>query len=154
MLKNKLVLKDLGDPKSIFKGDKPLIVLGTIVGIATGIFSKADGKDPTKIFSGLKGTFEGIPADQKEDAVQSGVLYLPDGIYNMLAANFQGENAATSIQFAIEVQVKKATNPIGYEFGFVQKGKLATADPLASLKEAAGLAKALPALATAATPKK
>lgn len=137
VIKNKLVIKDLGDPKGVHKkdGDNAQIVLGTLFGICTGVGSKTDQRDPTKVFHFLKGDFEGVPSEKDADRTRSGVLYLPDGMHNLIASQFAGDNAPDKLQFALEVIVKKAKNPAGYEFGFNPKIKASEADPLEALRD-------------------
>lgn len=136
-IRNKLVLKDIGNPKGIlspdFKGEK--FVLGMLIGIATGVQRRANKTDPTKMDEALIGTFEGRPADAKGTVIQSGKCYLPEGMFNMIATKLEGENAADSVQFGIEVAVIKATNPAGYTWTFTPKVKVSEADPLAGLRD-------------------
>lgn len=137
VIKNKLVLKDMGNPAKVkeLDGDKAKHILGTILGVATGVRRRANKADPTKMDEGLTGTFEGVPTDAKLDRVQSGVLYLPEGMFQMIAAKLEGENAADSVQFAIEVATVKAQNPAGYTWAFTPKIAVMEADPLASMRE-------------------
>ena len=145
IIKNKLVLKDLGNPAKVkdLQGDKAKHVLGTIIGIASGVRRRANKTDPTKMDEGLLGNFEGVPNDKDADTVSSGVCYLPEGMFQMIASKLEGENAADSVQFAIEVATVKANNPAGYTWAMTPKIDTAEADPLAALRERAGL-KALP----------
>jgi len=141
VIKNKLVLKDLGNPSKVkdMTGDKAKHVLGTILGIATNVRRRANRVDPTRMDEALVGTFEGVPSDATEDRVSSGLLYLPDGMFNMIAAKLEGENAADQVQFAIEVATVKANNPIGYTWAFTPKIAATEADPLAAMREKLGI---------------
>ena len=65
-----------------------------------------------------------------------------------IAANLEmvdddGKRVNNSIQFAVEVGVKKAENQIGYEYTAKEIMKSNAADPLASIRES--ISKALPA---------
>src|SRR5665213_4082330 len=84
-MKSKLVPKDLGNPKIVLTlpSGQDKYILGTIIGIASDIFTRTDPQ--MKTYEGLKGSFEGTPADKTKDVVQSGVLYLPSGIHELIA---------------------------------------------------------------------
>lgn len=139
VIKNKLVVKDLGNPSlvKLMEGEKAKHVLGTIMGIATSVGRKADKTDPTKIHTFLKGTFEGMPSDPKADIVSSGVCYLPEGIQAMIESKLEGEHAADSVQFALEVATVKATNAAGYTWAVTPMVAASEADPLQALRQQA-----------------
>lgn len=142
-VRNKLVAKDIGNPKAILAMPKEgnfKNVLGIIMGIATGVKRRADKVDPTKMNEALIGTFEGTPSDAKEPIISSGVCYLPEGMFNLIASKLEGENAAENVQFAIEVATIHANNAAGYTWSFTPKLAVAQADPLAAMREQLKLA--------------
>lgn len=151
-IRNKLTLKDMGNPSMVkaMEGDKAKHVLGLIIGIASSVRRRANKTDPTKMDEGLLGDFESVPSDTKIDRVRSGVLYLPEGMFNLIASKLEGENAADSVQFAIEVATVKAANPAGYTWSFTPKLETAAADPLAAMRDALKI----PAIAAPEAPAK
>lgn len=138
VIKNKLVLKDLGEPAMVktMEGANAKYVLGTIYGIASAVKRRADKADPTKMHESLAGSFEGVPADPKLDTVSSGTLYLPEGIQNMISTKLEGENAANSVQFAFEICTVKATNAAGYAWAVTPIIKAEEGDPLDAMRTA------------------
>jgi hypothetical protein len=152
-IKSKLAAKDCGDPKKILGLDADIktLMLGTLIGQATKISQRADATG-TKVVEGLNGTFEAIPADPKSDTIRSGTCYLPEGIFEMVAAplrpDSEGKQAAESVRFAVEVSVVRATNPQGYSWSFKPLMNEAENenDPLVQIKAAMSKnGKALPA---------
>ncbi len=137
IIKNKLVLKDIGNPKGLLGQPETVkkFLLGTIFGIATKVGKKGRQNDPTQIDTWLVGDFEGIPAEADKDTVRSGKLFLPEGIHNMIAAQIEGENAASSVQFALEVYTQRSTNAAGYEWVVQPLVKTDVADPLAAMRQ-------------------
>jgi len=140
-VRNKLVVKDLGDGSQVkgMEAKNAKFVLGTIVGIATGVRNRQDKTDPTKSHTALVGDFMGIPSDDKMDRVRSSVCYLPEGIFGLIAGKLQGENAVDNVQFALEIATIKATNAAGYTWSITPKVETQEADPLAHLLEQANV---------------
>lgn len=137
-VKSKLVAKDLGNPKGVMafeEGSKKVHVLGTIIGIATGVKSKV--MDNGDVFEQIMGQFEGVRADNGE-VIESGILYLPSGIQERLAEPLKREGA-TDIQFGIQIGTRLAPNAAGYEYIVEQLHRPSAHDPLeairASIKE-------------------
>lgn len=134
-IKSKLVFKDLGEPalvKTLPEGQTKLM-LGTIIGIADGI-KIAKGPDGVSAFEGLKGTFEGVPADPTKDTVRSGVTFLGDAFQADIVALLKSDDAPESVSFAYEVWVVKAANPAGYSWALAPKMKATEADPLSAMR--------------------
>lgn len=134
-IKSKLVFKDLGEPalvKALPEGQDKML-LGSIIGIADGI-KLAKGPDGVSQFEGLKGTFEGVPADPKRDTVRSGVAFLGDAFQADILALLKDENGPETVSFAYEVWVVKAKNPAGYSWALAPKMPAAEADPLSSMR--------------------
>lgn len=138
-VRNKLTVKDLGDGSLVkqLPAANAKHVLGTIVGIASGVRNRADKTDPTKTHTALIGDFLGVPSDSKMDRVRSSVCYLPEGIFGLIAGKLQGESGVENVQFALEIATIKATNAAGYTWSITPKVETAEADPLEHLLEAA-----------------
>lgn len=142
-IKSKLVLKDIGNPKKAaasFSETVKKVPLGIIIGIADKKITRkaANGID---FFEGLGGTFEGRPADETADTVQSGVCFLPEGIQNTMFAQLvttddEGREVSTGaqIQFAYRVSVVEASNPQGYSWSFEPLLEPVQSDPLSALR--------------------
>lgn len=135
VVKAKLQMKDLGPPKGVFKlseeGDTDTaFLLGTCIGIASGI---KNGIAPdAKPYTGLKGTFEGVPADPKRDTVRSGVCYLPSGFQEPIEAALADGNA--TVRFAFEVYTVRSSAPIGYSYKLKQLSAPSAVDPLSEFR--------------------
>lgn len=151
--KTKLTLKDIasGNPKKIMAllpEKEESIVVGTIIGIASGIKNGkgADGVTPAK---GLAGDFEGTPADTELDVVRSGVCYLPEAFMNPIFDLLEKEGGPDSVQFAAEVLLMRAANPAGYSWAMrpVQDQHAVENDPLKALRSALPKPSATPAIA-------
>lgn len=147
VLKSKLAGKMLGNPKAgalLKDGERHYV--GRIFGVANGV--KKGTNQTGDPYLGLRGSFEGRPADTENyDTVQSGVCYLPGGIAEMIAAAIESlpEDASPNVQFAFDLYTKKANNPIGYEWDTVPVIETKEADPLSAMRtaiEAADKAKA------------
>jgi hypothetical protein len=141
-MKAKLVPKDLGNPKRVttLPEGQNKVVLGTIIGIASDIFTRTDPQQNT--YEGLKGSFEGVSSDDTQDIIQSGVLYLPTGMHEMIAdvikqVDDKGERTVASVQFAFEVAAVKASNPQGYSWAIKKLVDETEADPLKELRSIA-----------------
>lgn len=153
-VKSKIVLKDMGNPKKIAAQPDSVqqITLGTLYGIATGIVRRTT--PDTKVYEGLAGTFECVSTDDNTDTIQSSILYLPDGAFQLLAdplkkmvpvldangnpkMDADGEPVekrdVESIKFAMDICVVRANNAAGYSWKFVPLGVQAN-DPLADLR--------------------
>lgn len=141
MLKNKVVLKDVGNPKAVtmLPDGQTKLLLGTIIGIASGTVERK-AADGLTTFTGLKGSFEAVPANADNDTVQGGVCFLPESfqgpIEDMLADD------ADSVKFAFEVYAVKADNPQGYSWAMQPLTEAAQNDPLAELRALAPASKA------------
>lgn len=120
--RTKLVLKDLGNPDAIKsqKDDVKRLVLGTLVGRASGFIERTNPKDG-EVMEGLTGEFRSIPADAEADQLESGVLFIPDAFHNLIAARLKKAKEADAnavINFAFEVASVRATNPQGRSWDF------------------------------------
>jgi len=105
------------------------------IGIANGYKT---GKSTYGDWTAFKGSFECVRLSDGATFVGSS-LFLPPSvtemIYTALQANIDKESGEMqSVQFAFEIGVKKATNPIGYEYTVKSLVKAAGADPLAALR--------------------
>jgi hypothetical protein len=130
-------------PKRIhgLKEDQKELVLGSIVGNATGIFTGTNPVDGS-VFKGLKGAFEYTDADPERDVLTSGKMFLPSGIDEMIF-NAVEEADGGSVQFAFEVSVFRADNPQGYSWKYKPLMKAAEVDPLSELRKLAAERRAL-----------
>lgn len=146
----KLTLKGIGCNPSKAKAENKEITLARIYGVAGGVITK---EGVNGFVSGVTGTFEAIRADDPDTRYQSGVLYLPVGIIDMLIdAVDTGEVDKNnrpiygSVKFALELSAMPATNPIGYSYSATPLFDAEENDPLAEIRAIAfdGL-KALPA---------
>lgn len=135
-IKSKLVFKDLGEPAAVklLPEGQTKILLGTIVGIADGI-KVSKGADGITEFRGLKGTFEGVPADPKRDTVKSGVAFLGDAFQADIIALLDEKDGPESVSFAYEVWVVKAPNAAGYSWALAPKMPAAANDPLSEMRK-------------------
>jgi hypothetical protein len=136
--RTKIVPKDLGDP-SIIKlqpEETKRYMLGTIIGIVTGFVFRADLKDADRKMEGLSGSFRSIPADEKRDELESGILWLPDAFHNIIAATFRKmseDDKNAQLRFAYEIYSIRASNPIGYSWEFKPKIEATGGNPLNEL---------------------
>lgn len=148
--KTKLVLSDLGSPKAVtaedFQGKEML--LGTIIGLASAI-KVAKGTDGITEFHGMKGTFEGTPADPKRNVILSSVCYMPDDFQDPVLNLLRGREAVgkegdddyrppvapvEEVKIAFEVYAIKADNPQGYSWMLKPLMDYKANDPLAALR--------------------
>jgi len=103
------------------RGKKERVHLARIFGIASGI-KVAKGQNGEPVY-GVTGDFRGINIEKPGDTFQSGILYLPGGINEMLlAAVDTGEVDAKDkpvyreVQFAFDIFAKPSSSPAGYQF--------------------------------------
>ncbi len=133
VMKAKIAVKDLGNPKkaaALDEGDTSRITLGRVMGIATDI---KKGLNPQgEPYMGLVGSFEGTPADETKDIIQSGVCYLPGGVTEAIAGQMQASGKPVS--FAFDIKVFKANNAAGLSYELIPLIKPADNDPLAALR--------------------
>lgn len=140
MVKAKLSMRDLGNPKAVTgkpEGDNSPLYLGMIYGIARGVRTRVDDKG--EVDEALKGDFEGeraeaLKVDGEPDVthIRSGICYLPSGFHDQMVTAVKETEGGVS--FKLRVLVRKATNPIGYEYAMQPVAAPEIADPLASLR--------------------
>lgn len=118
------------------------VLQASIFGLATGVKKKEMPNGDT--FYPIVGNFEAINAKTGE-VYNSGQLYLPSGIHEMIASSFlvDDDKSDTVVQFAIDLFARVANNPRGYEWLAKSKVKASANDPLAALRN---IVKGLPAL--------
>lgn len=128
----------LGQPETVRE-----FILGTLIGQASD-FKVGKAKSPTGEefeYRGYTGKFEYVDAHDSE-VIQSGVLYLPAGIDEMLTAAVK---AAIEVQghvnVMLEVGVYRSNVPGGYSWKFNQLGQLEANDPLDEMRKAMTAAK-------------
>ena len=135
--KSKLVVKNIGNPRAVtaLPQGQDKLFLGTMMGVAEKLIARADAAG--NMFTGLAGTFEGIPSDPNMDTIKSGVCFLPAGIMEMIStplAEAAEKGEAIKVGFAFECYSLKATNAAGYEYGFESAADAQAVDPLAELR--------------------
>lgn len=117
----KITVATMGCNPSQAKADDKKVLVARVAGKASGL-KHTVGKDgdPT---TGVTGEFFGVNA-QKGTQFQSGVLYLPSGIIELLIDAVVGEGELDAndkpifnrIEFAFEIFAVPAKNPIGYSY--------------------------------------
>lgn len=147
----KMSIKTLGaNPKAasvnLEKEKAKRVPMVRIMGIARGI-KAAVGNDGDPVF-GLTGQFEGVNIETGETA-QSGVLYLPSGIQELiqdpLESAINAGDKTAAVQFAVDLYAVSATNKAGYSFEADNLAAPEREDPFAALRTALE-GKKLPAL--------
>ena len=119
----------------------PLFIVG-------GIANKVKTGDSTYgTWTALVGQFEATNIETGEVFVGP-QCFLPEPMNGMIAASLEmlddeGKRVNNSVQFAVEVGVKKSDNTVGYEYTAKEIMKSDSADPLAAIRET--ITKALPA---------
>lgn len=146
--RTKLALKDMGEP-SIIKTLPENIRqhrLGGLFGIATGFVSRTNPKDGT-VMEGLAGAFRVVPSDEKRETLESGILFIPDAFHNGIAMRLremQKTDTLATLDFTFDINVIRASNPIGYSWEFKPTREFAGKNPLDELQAAHEAFKALP----------
>lgn len=116
----KMTAKTLGLPAHRAKDGAP-VELGRIYGEATGIITNEIGGD---LLFGLKGQFFGDNYHNTEKTFQSGKLYLPGGVNEMLVSAVEGEGVEddkgrpiyNAVKFAFSIRSVPSNNPAGYSY--------------------------------------
>lgn len=140
MVKAKLAMRDIGNPKAVTAkpdGDNSPLYLGMIYGIARGVRTRVDDKG--EIDEALRGDFEAERAEPLKTEgepdvthIRSGICYLPSGFHDQMITAVKETEGGVS--FKLRIQVRKAQNPIGYEYIMQPIAAPEVADPLASLR--------------------
>jgi hypothetical protein len=155
---SKMSVKTLKANPALAKAENKRVFLCRIVGIAGGLVTKVDTRGEP--ITGITGNFRGKNVVTHEE-YESGVLYLPGGIQEMLenAVN-KGELDKNdkpiyeAVEFALDIYSVPASNPIGYSYEAEPVFKAKEADPLSELMAKAEEARNLPALEAAKDDKK
>lgn len=156
----KLTVKDMKcDPKRVLgmEGDEARQMMCRIYGVAsdTKVKTLTDTRDGSvKNYEQLKGQFRGINLTTGE-RFQSGILYLPEGIHELLAEPLKAAHAANEdaeVTFGFDVFSEKRKNVAGYGYGAVVLGEPAADDAFARL-ESDFVKAGAPALPAPAEPK-
>lgn len=133
---SKLTVKQLGNPMRAAV-DNRNVVLGTIIGRATGTKVKLDSKGDAH--EAIVGTFEGKSADGNI-TIHAAMLYLPGGLHESIVERLKEMKGAPA-EFGVEIMSMPATNAAGYSYAMRSLMPMtATSDPLAAIRAAAGLA--------------
>lgn len=149
-LLTKMSVKSVGANPARAKTENCKVPLARFYGIARGIVMKVDQRGEP--ITGLTGDFYATNVESGEE-FQSGVLYLPGGIHELLVngvdqgeMNDKGKPIYTPVEFGFDVWAAPATNPIGYSYEATPLLEARVSDPIAALQEKFGdLPKALPA---------
>lgn len=135
------------------EAERKEISVGRIMGIARGV---KFGEDRTgKPWTALTGEFVAQNYAEPDRTYVGGKLFLPEGLHDMVESAVIGDGEVSAsgrpvyndVEFALEIIVAPANNPIGYSY----KGKMLIdakpSDPVAALLERVGAAPtpALPA---------
>lgn len=154
-IKNKLAVADMARPKLLPVAPDYVkkIPFGVILGKVSETRVKEDNRDGS-VYEQLVGNFEFVPFlgfDQGEHKIdftqhglvpiQSGVMYLPEGLQAQIASNLEAlkkEDAKGILEFGFEVAAVRATNAHGYtwEFKPIMKPSVES-DPMAHLRSLA-----------------
>lgn len=119
--RTKITLSSLGDPAIIKTMDDNVRKhkMGVIMGEATDLIERTNPKD-NAVMEGLKGMFRAIPDDEKNEPMESGLLWIPDAFHEQIAQQIRNAKANGEInfkvKFAIEVTVIRANNPQKYSW--------------------------------------
>ena len=132
----KMSVKTLGsNPKAAATlKDGERLHLIRVLGVASGIKAAVDTRGEP-VF-GLTGQFEGTNVATGENA-QSGVLYLPGGIQELLQGPLEqaiADDKNARIQFAFDIYAVKASNPAGYSFEAENLVDVEREDPFAAMR--------------------
>ena len=124
--------------------DKKTVALFIVGGIANKVKT---GDSMYGTWTALVGQFEATNVATGEIFIAP-QCFLPEPMNGMIAASLEmvdddDKRINQSVQFAVEVGVKKADNQIGYEYTASEVMKSDAADPLAAIRET--IAKAIPA---------
>jgi hypothetical protein len=143
VIRSKLTYSDLaggsGGVKKIDLDAAPnhRAVVGIIHGFCNDIIvrSAPDGSD--KKYTGLSGSFEGIPInDLTLPVLQSSILFLPDAFRDQIIAVLKqqagadGKGVVIGCEFAFKFSVFQAKNPQGYSWEAEIIGDIVSKDPM------------------------
>lgn len=116
------------------KDDTSPVVLCAIFGIADGVKSGEDNKG--SVWTCLTGRFEGTNLQgEAPETFQSGKLFLPGGIQEVIEGAVKEMGDSGSVQFALELRAVRADNPIGYSYQAVPLVAPKQNDALGALRE-------------------
>ena len=136
----KITMRTIGlTPAKHIAADGKVTPIAQIYGIAQKIQIVED-KVRGDSFESIRGQFEAVNLETGE-FYQSGTLYLPSGIHDLVASAVKGldpEDRKAAIRFKLEIGVVKATNPAGYSYEARNLVSASEVDPLADLRAAGG----------------
>ena len=110
--------------------------IARIFGMASGIKQVVD-KVRGDTFESITGQFGAVNL-QTGNAYESGVLYLPKGIHDMIEAAVRSipkDAPSSTVDFALEIRVVKADNPAGYSYEAVNLIPAKVVSPLEELRK-------------------
>jgi hypothetical protein len=135
----KITMRTLGLSPAKFVQDGKVTPIAQIYGIAQKIQIVED-KVRGDSFESIRGQFEAVNLETGE-IYQSGTLYLPSGIHDLVASAVRGldpDDRKAAIRFKLEIGVVKSSNPAGYSYEARNLVKASEVDPLADLRAAGG----------------
>jgi hypothetical protein len=135
------------NPKDIFKlaDDVKSMHAFKILGRVKGVLT--DERPDGTMFDVLTGVFEAVNKDG--ETFESGRCFLPIGFDESIINAIKGKTDAPEIQFAVSIDVIRASNAQGYSYSMeklFEESKTAETDPLFALRQK--VAAALPAPTT------
>jgi hypothetical protein len=138
------------DPKRLLglAADVTSLDVAIIGGIANSVKTKEDTRNGS-LYEFIAGTFRAINPETGEE-FNSGVLYLPAGIHDLIAEPLR-QGGATGLEFMLKLKVVRATNAVGYSWQGELLNEVAEASPLDRLFQS--VADKLPQLAAPAETK-
>lgn len=150
----KLTVKDIGcNAKAAAAAPKigDRVPLARFYGVANGVKVKED-KRTGEFHSALKGTFRALVTQPEVETngklFNSGLLYLPGGIHEMIEAPLMAAEAAGEtgeVKFAVDIWAVRNGNAAGFSYGATILGEPRQNDPLAEMEEMlAGLSAPVP----------
>lgn len=139
--KSKMAFKDLREPALIksLAPDVREMRAGRLIGRVSSLFSRTR-PDSEETYTGFKGQFYAEPAQHDGDKYikepfRASTLYCPDCLHEVLVAGLQDAEKAggTYLEFAVDVYVQRANNPVGYQWFIRFLQEPSKDDPLAQL---------------------
>lgn len=138
----KLTLKDIGcngAAAGALQNENDRIALARIYGVATGIKVKEDKRTAT-FHESIKGNFRGKNLQEGSanfgKTFQSGLLYLPSGLQEMISEALNNAGEGAEVTFAMDIFAYKVNRQgAPYSYGGVILGEPEQDDALARLEK-------------------
>ena len=124
----------------ISRDDLPKGTILRVLGIARDTKTGPDKNKPGEFWTALVGDFVAIDTITGEE-YRSGVCFLPNTAQNLIVGALGGD--PNGVEFAFDIGVKKADNPVGYEYTVSPAVKPKESDAMLALMTKANEAKPL-----------